>query len=124
MADFVRRDVTASILSFENSAWESFTVTVGITKLYYFLQQTQYRAVQRRAFRWWVFDFGSPSNVDLRQATRLPYNTDNRQPRTDNETRSRLKARWAHRLKAYVPQATRPPYNLPTSDLRPLVARR
>jgi hypothetical protein len=24
---------------------------------------------------------------------------------------SRLKARWAHRLKAYVPQATRPPYN-------------
>jgi len=27
-------------------------------------------------------------NFNLRQATRLPYNTDNRQPRTDNETRS------------------------------------
>jgi hypothetical protein len=25
---------------------------------------------------------------------------------------SRLKARWAHRLKAYVPQATRLPYDL------------
>ena len=43
------------------------------------------------------------SNINSRQATRPPYNTDNRQPRTDNETRSRLKARWAHRLKAYVP---------------------
>jgi hypothetical protein len=32
-------------------------------------------------------------------------------PRTDNETRSRLKTRWAHRLKAYVPQATGLPYN-------------
>jgi hypothetical protein len=32
-----------------------------------------------------------------------PTTPDNRQPRTDNETRSRLKARWAHRLKAYVP---------------------
>jgi hypothetical protein len=31
---------------------------------------------------------------------------------TDNETRSRLKGRWAHRLKANVPQPTRLPYNV------------
>jgi hypothetical protein len=62
-------------------------------------------AVWQRAKSPWT------SKFDLRQATLPPYNTDNRQPRTDNETRSRLKARWAHRLKAYVPQATRLPYN-------------
>jgi len=49
------------------------------------------------------------SNFNLRQATRLPYNTDNRQPRTDNETRSRIKARWASKFN--LRQATRLRYN-------------